>query len=378
MRFVAGVLLLGGIALTTVACDSDPTGPDPEKEGAGGRGFEAGVLAAVSGVEGSLVNGDMEIEAGWWFYGPSEGERGYSTTNARSGARSIALSHPSPTGTSQFSYAAQYMRTEDPTETTFKFTVRLRLEGVTGPGVAIALRGDTEETPAGSAEAFSTTQGVQTYIGTGEWMEVTVQLGDLDERVQSITACLLLLSGSSGTVYFDDAELSSSNSTPILTLRNGDFESGTLWPLHWWRGGLGYSGFHFGWLDVPGWEGDHAVSIARDQASSTDFGFWAQTIFANDFRGGSATLRALIKTDLEGAGVCLTLRGDDTPHAAGNAEVGESTCIESPVTGFQDWAEHSVTLAEVPNSIKSLTVYLLFIPNTTGTASFDAVTLTPG
>lgn len=57
--------------------------------------------------------------------------------------------------------------------------------------------------------------------------------------------------------------------------------------------------------------------------------------------------------------------------------MGQSTQGEVPITGLKDWTEYRVTLNEVPSRIESLTVYLLFLPNTTGTVYFDEVSLTP-
>ena len=165
---------------------------------------------------------------------------------------------------------------------------------------------------------------------------------------------------------------------PVRALKNGGFEVGEpALPLGWWRGGLGYDHFSFGWLGVESWEGARAVNISRHDASDEDFGFWAQTIFAEGFRGGPATLRVQIKSDLVGQGVSVVIRGDDSLRPLGNAEAFATTQGRIPITGSQDWTEYSVTMSEVPFAMESLTVYLVFLPGTTGTVSFDGVTLTP-
>jgi hypothetical protein len=375
MRIPTGFSLVLCLALALAACDSDPTGPTLEEEGPEGSGLAAGVLPEVSGSDAILVNGDMEIEAGWWFYGPQGTTQGYSTLEARSGTRSVQLSHPVVTGAREFSFAGQYMRVQNPYGKKFTLTARMKLEGVTGQGVAIAIRGDTEAAPSGYGEAFATTQNKRTLVGTTDWMEVSVELDGLEESIQSIAVYLILLSESSGTVYFDDVELHTSEWTPIRTLMNGGFEAGEVWPLHWWRGGLGCGNFKFGWHDVDGWEGARAVNISRNRASDSEFGFWAQTIFAEDLIGGSATLRARVKTDLVGQGVSLVIRGDDTLVPSGSAEAFISTQNRIAITGVQDWTEYSITMNWVPWGMKSITVYLVFLPETTGTVFFDAVSL---
>ena len=70
------------------------------------------------------------------------------------------------------------------------------------------------------------------------------------------------------------------------------------------------------------------------------------------------------------------IRGDDTYQPSGSAEAFATTQGEIPITGVQDWTEYSVTLGSVPSQAKSLTVYLVFLPQTTGTVAFDAASLT--
>jgi hypothetical protein len=374
MRSLISPLLC--LSLVISACDSTPTDVEPELQDPDGSGMVANATSLGSGAEGYLVNLDMETDEGWWFNDPPWSTRGYSTHTAHSGLRSLSLSHPTASGAGEFSYAGQYTPVQDPSGEAFTLSVRMKLEDVTGQGVAIAIRGDTESTPSGYAEAFATTQYKRSLVGTTDWMEVSVELGGLADDIKSITVYLILLSETSGTVYFDDVEFSSSDWVPIRTLQNGGFEAGHTLPTSWWRGGLGYTGFYFTWEEGGSWEGTRAVSISRTNASPTNFGFWAQTIFADDFRGGPATLKVRVKTDLVGQGLSIVIRGDDTPQPTGSSEVFATTQGQTPITGTQDWTEYTVTLDEVPFSIQGLTIYLVFLPETTGTVSFDAAVLT--
>lgn len=94
-------------------------------------------------------------------------------------------------------------------------------------------------------------------------------------------------SAESGTCFgHEPTELEPSDSKLTLTLRNGGFEVGDLWPIYWLRGRTGYDDFTFQWHGVEGWKGARAVSISRQTAADAEFGYWAQTIPAHDFRGG--------------------------------------------------------------------------------------------
>lgn len=373
MRRPLGLFLVGCLAIS--ACESSPTDVTPREEGLEGMGLVASAQLAEAGAEGFLVNVGMETDEGWWFRGPDGTSQEYSAEDACSGDRSIRLSHPAVTGVGDFSFAGQYTTVQDPSEQTYSLTVRMKLENVSGQGVAIAVRGDKETAPAGWAEAFATTQGKQTLVGTTDWMDVTVELSGLESDIQSIAVYLILLSETSGTVYFDDVEFSSSDWTPIRTLLNGGFETGGALPNHWWRGGRDYRGFYFQWDGVESWEGNKAVSISRPNPADSAFAFWAQTLFAEDFWGGSATLKAQVKTALDGQGVSIVIRGDDTYQPSGHSEVFATTEGVVSITGDQDWTEYAVTLDYVPSTTKSLTVYLVYLPETTGRVLFDGVSL---
>jgi hypothetical protein len=194
--------------------------------------------------------------------------------------------------------------------------------------------------------------------------------------MRSHAILFLVVSWSLTACDSDPAALRASDFESTRSLENGGFEDGFATPAYWWTGGREYNRFDFGWNGVESWEGARAVSIHRSNASATDFAYWAQTIFAQDFLGEAATLTVQIKTDLEGPGAAILIRGDDSYQPLGNAEVAASTQGRVAITGTQDWREFSVTLNQVPSSMKSLTIYLLFPPETRGTVLFDGVRLT--
>lgn len=158
-----------------------------------------------------------------------------------------------------------------------------------------------------------------------------------------------------------------------LALFNGGFEEGQATPAAWWNGATSASGFTFSWPGGSAYDGKRAVRIKRIEGTTTGFAFWAQTFLAEDFIGGPVTLRVRIRTELVGEGVAIAIRGDDTETTSGNGEIFATTQRTTPITGSRNWEEFSVTFDDVPASMVSLTVYLLFGPGTTGTADFDLV-----
>jgi hypothetical protein len=88
------------------------------------------------------------------------------------------------------------------------------------------------------------------------------------------------------------------------------------------------------------------------------------------------TLRARVRTDLTGRGVSLVIRGDDTPRPADSAEAFATTQGRLTISGASGWVEQVVRLDRLPTEMQSVTVYLVFLPGTTGTVTFDAVELT--
>jgi hypothetical protein len=185
----------------------------------------------------------------------------------------------------------------------------------------------------------------------------------------SFTALSLSACGSDQITGIDAPEI------PIL--ENGSFEDGDVLPYHWWRGGPGFGGSILSYDTAGAWEGERCVSISRVTSSSEDFAYWAQTMRFDDFRGG-LELRARVRTELSGQGVSIAIRADDKPRPLESdfAEAFATTQGAVPISGSAGWTEHSVRLDRLPNGMKSVTVYLAFLPGTTGSASFDLIELT--
>lgn len=92
--------------------------------------------------------------------------------------------------------------------------------------------------------------------------------------------------------------------------------------------------------------------------------------------GKSLSLSVRIKGQLEGEGVSIVIRGDDSPLADGSREQFATTQGNSPIGGAFNWTKFSIGLGTVEPNIQSITVFLVYLPNTTGNVYFDDVSLT--
>lgn len=165
----------------------------------------------------------------------------------------------------------------------------------------------------------------------------------------------------------------------VPILQNGGFEDGDVLPYHWRQGGSGLDGSTLSYDADGAWEGDRCVSISRATSTPDLFAYWAQTIPVGGSPSGLLGLRARIKTELSGEGVAMGIRGDNTPGPQGYADGFATTENAAPISGSAGWTEHSLRLSNpLPNGLESITVYLVYLPDTTGSVSFDAIELIAG
>jgi hypothetical protein len=202
-----------------------------------------------------------------------------------------------------------------------------------------------------------------------------VDLSGIDRRIGKITAFVILLPKTTGTVFVDDVSLRSVG--PLTALTNGSFEAGASVPDFWTRGGMSanLTGFSLDWQNLGAFDGARSVSITRMQSSQTEFAYWSQTLRPDAFRDGPVTLTARVRSELVGDGASIAIRGDDTSVASGDAESFATSQFATPITGSSGWVDRTVRLERLPANTKTLTVYLIFLPRTTGSVYFDAVTL---
>lgn len=157
-------------------------------------------------------------------------------------------------------------------------------------------------------------------------------------------------------------------------LTNGNLEIGSGGPLGWFRS-TPCPDTRMVWTEEEAFSHLRSLKMSNSTLESQCFSFWGQNINTNIPTGKSLTLRVRIKGQLEGEGVSIAIRGDDTPEISGTGEQFATTQGFSPISGTFDWTVYSLNLGTVEPTIESLTVYLTYLPNTTGTVFFDDVSL---
>lgn len=158
-------------------------------------------------------------------------------------------------------------------------------------------------------------------------------------------------------------------------LGNSNVEIGSTTPNNWFFS-TAQGKYNVTWTDKESFSPNKSLQISIQSPESTDFAFWGQTINTNLPTGNSVTLKVKIKGNLTGTGISIAIRGDDTVQAAGTGEQFVTTQGTSPISGTFDWTDYSIKLDNVDPGTQSLTVYLVFLPNTTGEVYFDDIILT--
>lgn len=326
----------------------------------------------------SFINGNMEDSTNGYWEGGYLLNSGYQFhySNKESVSPTHSLNIVASGTSNSFAYWAQTFDAASLVGKRVAVTVSAKYSNVVGDGVMLVLRGDNTATPQGTAEAFSTTQGKVMLTGSSDWKTVEVDMDPVPEGIKSLTI-YMMISANSGSVYFDNLNVTVSDASPPVTnLMNGNMEAGVNSPDYWRFGSGNTSRFNFAWTTDEYLSPDHSIKISS-QGSGNDFSFWTQTISASQLSNKKITLTANIKTvNLLGKGVYIAIRGDDTLIPSGSAETFVTTQGNKQITGTFDWKKFSVTLDNVPSNIKSLTFYLIYGENTSGSVYFDDLSLT--
>ncbi len=164
-------------------------------------------------------------------------------------------------------------------------------------------------------------------------------------------------------------------SPPIDLLANGDVEQGQTSPAHWSRSVFAPPNHEFAWTTDEAASGEKSLSISAPKAVDS-FVFWTQAPSFDELRTGDAVvLRGAVKTDgMTGEGVSIAVRVDDVVAEVDNDFA--STQFIFDITGTSDWQYFTVSIPEVTVTPGWLSVFLVYLPNTTGTAYFDDLSLT--
>jgi hypothetical protein len=162
---------------------------------------------------------------------------------------------------------------------------------------------------------------------------------------------------------------------PGQLISNSNVEVGSATPNNWWFFN-GDGKYNVIWTDTESFSPSKSLKISTQTTESTEFAFWAQTINTDLPTGKSVTLRVKVKGNMTGTGISLVIRGDDTSSPSGAAEQFMTTQGTSPISGTFDWTDYNIMLDKVDASTQSLTVYLVYLPDTTGEVYFDDIILT--
>ena len=163
--------------------------------------------------------------------------------------------------------------------------------------------------------------------------------------------------------------------TGIVLSNTGAEQGSGGMPDDWWfRNGP----YQVGWTSEEAFEGDNSIKITSDSSDDDDFGFWAISSTEGIEEGRRLRLQVSVKTvGVEGEGASIVIRGDDTTTPQGSAELFISTQGDIYIGGTSDWKDYSVDLEDfISPTIQSITVYLVLLPNTSGTVYFDNIRLT--
>jgi hypothetical protein len=155
-----------------------------------------------------FANTDMETgttgPVNWWHQGNGTSAVFlWTATTGSSGTHSLEIS--SSASLSQVVYWGQSITTKIPVGK--DLTLKVLIKGkITGPGAAVAVS-CLNASSTTQAEQFSTTQGTSVIQNNADWMPYTVKLSGVHSDIIEIRTYLMMLPGSTGSVYFDDVTL---------------------------------------------------------------------------------------------------------------------------------------------------------------------------
>lgn len=153
---------------------------------------------------------------------------------------------------------------------------------------------------------------------------------------------------------------------------NGDMETGATYPIGWgFAPGLvaGHSSY---WSTDPVSSGSRSIGISASGPINS-FCHWNQYYGNADknFSGKSLTFSIKVRgIDLKGQGVSIAMRAD---APSGNEFV--STEGRQLILGSFDWTTYEVSIPVVPDDATGVYIFLIFLPNSTGSVYFDDASL---
>ncbi|WP_157634565.1 hypothetical protein [Spirosoma panaciterrae] len=169
---------------------------------------------------------------------------------------------------------------------------------------------------------------------------------------------------------------------PVNLVKNGDMES---YPWQDWVPYFGYNltsnpnGYTNAYTLEAATSGTHSIKASCTSVKNdSTFYMFVQQFFPQTLKvGDKLTLKAKIKTDnLAGQGVSLVIRGDQIVNGKSNMVFFTTSQGKTVINGTGAFKEYAVTLDSYPGTADYISVYLIYLPQTTGTVYFDDVSLT--
>ena len=144
------------------------------------------------------------------------------------------------------------------------------------------------------------------------------------------------------------------------------------WP--WTNNGYG-SDFVATRTEEDSFSPSHSLKISKAIIDTAQAHFW---VWYNEYKGEmpfgqDLTLTAKIKgVDLLGPGASIVIRCDRVTQLL----QFETTENSTNISGSFDWSTYTLNLSDLQSDVTIIRVYLILLPETTGTVYFDDITLT--
>jgi hypothetical protein len=170
-----------------------------------------------------------------------------------------------------------------------------------------------------------------------------------------------------------DHDTSSLPKKIVVINANGSVEEGSFSPTAWQKSEHSPA---FNWTDTVSRTGKHSLLISSPHGEKKAIG-WIYTLNKNIPYDKCIYVKVFIKTvALSGQGASVVLRADDTEQPGADAEIYTTTQGRRNITGTAEWKQYTLVLPEpIHDEIKSITLYLIMLPETKGDVYFDDISL---
>jgi len=163
----------------------------------------------------SVINGDIEKKMEGWEFGsevsdtatPNDFAMGFTAEASSSPQYSLKITCSDVKNPTSFGYFVQKLPNANiakGAKVTLK--VKIKTREVLGNGISIGLRGNRNGD--NSPVFFKTTEGSITIKGTNEFTEYETVINSYPAQIDNLFIFLVYLPETTGTVYFDDVQLS--------------------------------------------------------------------------------------------------------------------------------------------------------------------------